>query len=43
MAARKTGGPSKLEAKPPIREVPHFFEIDKKSTFFNFGQKVEYG
>ena len=25
MAARKNGGPSKLEAKPPIRAVPHFF------------------
>ena len=33
MAATKNGGPSKLEAKPPIRAVPHFFEI-----FFFFFQ-----
>ena len=40
MAARKNGGPSKLEAKPPIRAVPHFFEIFF-FFFSSFSSKIQ--
>ena len=39
MAARKNGGPSKLEAKPPIRAVPNFFEFF--SFFSSFSCKTQ--